>query len=207
MRPPHVDELGLAAGGHPEAASVEVGPGPIFGPEHFVVHGRVDNAGDGFAVALQRNGDGEVGKAVQKIRGAVQGIDDPAVGRVGAGSGALFLGEEGIAGPCFAKLGAQGFLGRGVGGADEIGVAFLQDNMMVTIESYSDLPIGIQLPDTVVLKVTEADAVVKRQTASSSYKPALLENGMRIMVPPHVEAGTRVVVNTAERSYVERAKD
>jgi len=96
-------------------------------------------------------------------------------------------------------------LGKDMIGEDQ--VAFLQDNMMVTIESYSDRPIGIQLPDTVVLKVTEADAVVKRQTASSSYKPALLENGMRIMVPPHVEAGTRVVVNTAERSYVERAKD
>ncbi|MCH7693344.1 MAG: elongation factor P, partial [Proteobacteria bacterium] len=66
-------------------------------------------------------------------------------------------------------------LGKDMIGEDQ--VAFLQDNMMVTIESYSDRPIGIQLPDTVVLKVTEADAVVKRQTASSSYKPALLENG------------------------------
>ncbi len=86
-------------------------------------------------------------------------------------------------------------------------VAFLQENMTVTIETYEDRPIGVQLPATVVLKVTEADAVVKRQTASSSYKPALLENGMRIMVPAHVEAGTRVVVNTAERFYVERARD
>ncbi len=86
-------------------------------------------------------------------------------------------------------------------------VAFLQENMTVTIETYEDRPIGVQLPPTVVLKVTEADAVVKRQTASSSYKPAVLENGVRIMVPPHVEAGTRVVVNTVERSYVERAKD
>ena len=96
-------------------------------------------------------------------------------------------------------------LGKDMIGEDQ--VVFLQDNMTVTIESYADQPIGIRLPDTVVLEVTEADAVVKGQTASSSYKPALLENGMRIMVPPHVAAGTRVVVNTAEGSYVERAKD
>jgi len=86
-------------------------------------------------------------------------------------------------------------------------VPFLQESMTVTIETFEDRPIGIRLPDTVVLRVTEADAVVKGQTASSSYKPAMLENGVRIMVPPHVEAGTRVVVNTAERSYVERARD
>ncbi|MDJ0951507.1 MAG: elongation factor P [Alphaproteobacteria bacterium] len=84
---------------------------------------------------------------------------------------------------------------------------FLQDGMVVTIESYEESPIGVQLPDTVVLQITEADPVVKGQTASSSYKPALLENGSRIMVPPHIEAGTRVVVNTTDGSYVERAKD
>ncbi len=99
----------------------------------------------------------------------------------------------------------QTTLGKDLIGEDQ--VAFLQENMTVTIEAYEDRPIGMQLPDTVVLRVTEADAVVKRQTSSSSYKPALLENGMRIMVPAHVEAGTRVVVNTAEGSYVERAKD
>ena len=63
-----------------------------------------------------------------------------------------------------------------------------------------------ELPETVVLEMTEADAVVKGQTASSSYKPALLENGVRTMVPPHIETGTRVVINTADGSYVERAK-
>jgi elongation factor P len=57
------------------------------------------------------------------------------------------------------------------------------------------------------MEITEADPVVKGQTASSSYKPAVLENGSRIMVPPHIEAGTRVVVNTADATYVERAKD
>ena len=77
---------------------------------------------------------------------------------------------------------------------------------MVTIESYEGDPLGVQMPDTVVLEVTEADAVVKGQTASSSYKPALLENGLRTLVPPHIEAGTRIVVNTSDGSYVERAK-
>ncbi len=85
--------------------------------------------------------------------------------------------------------------------------AFLQDGMTVTIESYENDPISVMLPETVVMEVTEADPVVKGQTAASSYKPALLENGTKTMVPPHIEAGTRVVVNTADASYVERAKD
>ena len=86
-------------------------------------------------------------------------------------------------------------------------VPFLQDNMTVIIESHEGSIIGVQLPDTVSLEVTEADAVVKGQTASSSYKPATLENGVRCMVPPHIEAGTRIVISTADGSYVERAKD
>jgi elongation factor P len=57
------------------------------------------------------------------------------------------------------------------------------------------------------MRIAEADPVVKGQTASSSYKPAKLENGVRVMVPPHVEAGTRIVVNMSDLSYVERAKD
>ena len=85
--------------------------------------------------------------------------------------------------------------------------AFLQDGMMVTIESYEDSPISVSLPDTVIMQIVEADAVVKGQTASSSFKPAILENGVRVLVPPHIESGTRIVVNTADSSYVERAKD
>jgi len=95
-------------------------------------------------------------------------------------------------------------------GADMIGedqVPYLQESMIVSIESYEGSTIGIQLPDTVALEVTEADAVVKGQTASSSYKPAMLENGVKVLVPPHIEAGTRIVVNTSDGSYVERAKD
>ena len=94
--------------------------------------------------------------------------------------------------------------------ADSLGreqVAFLKDGLAVTIELFEETPIGVRLPDSVVLEVVEADPVVKRQTASSSYKPAVLENGMRIMVPPHIGAGTRVVVSTAEGTYMERAKN
>ncbi|MDR3187250.1 MAG: elongation factor P [Holosporaceae bacterium] len=86
------------------------------------------------------------------------------------------------------------------------GASFLQDNMVVKIASHEGEIIGVILPDTVVMSVVEADAVVRGQTASASYKPAMLENGVRILVPPHIEAGTRIVVNTADVSYVERAK-
>jgi elongation factor P len=89
----------------------------------------------------------------------------------------------------------------------EDAVKFLQEGMTVTIESFEDEPISVTLPETVVLEIVEADAVVKGQTASSSYKPAQLENGVRTLVPPHVGSGTRVVINTADGSYVERAKD
>jgi len=93
--------------------------------------------------------------------------------------------------------------------ADMVGEqsAFLQDGMTVTLQSHEGEPISVTLPDQVVVTVVEADAVVKGQTASSSYKPAIADNGVRIMVPPHIEAGTRIVVKTEDASYVERAKD
>ncbi len=84
---------------------------------------------------------------------------------------------------------------------------YLQDGMEVTVETYEGEALSVVLPETVVMEVVEADAVVKGQTASSSYKPGILENGARIMVPPHIEAGTRVVVKPADGTYVERAKD
>jgi elongation factor P len=84
--------------------------------------------------------------------------------------------------------------------------AFLQDGMKVNVESHGGKPIGVTLPDQVTLKVVEADPVVKGQTAASSYKPAKLENGVRILVPPFVEAGERVVVDTNESTYVRRAE-
>jgi elongation factor P len=84
---------------------------------------------------------------------------------------------------------------------------FLQEGMALTVQTYEGRPLMVRLPETCVLEVVEADPVVKGQTAAASYKPAVLENGVRIMVPPHIAAGTRVVVNTAEASYVERARD
>jgi len=93
--------------------------------------------------------------------------------------------------------------------ADLIGepAIFLQEGMKVTVESHEGEPLSVTLPDTVTMKIVEADPVVRGQTAASSYKPAKLENGVRVMVPPHVENGARIVVNTADSSYVERAKD
>jgi elongation factor P len=84
---------------------------------------------------------------------------------------------------------------------------YLQDGMTVTINSHESEPISIQLPDTVVVEVLEADAVVKGQTASSSYKPAMVDGDIKVMVPPHIEAGTRIVIKPEDGTYVERAKD
>lgn len=83
--------------------------------------------------------------------------------------------------------------------------AFLQDGMTVTVELYEEKPIGISLPDQVTLTITEADPVVKGQTAASSYKPAVMENGVRVMVPPFIAAGERIIVDTNEITYIRRA--
>ena len=91
--------------------------------------------------------------------------------------------------------------------ADLIGdaAAFLQDGMEVTLEMYDERPISVALPEQVEATIVEADAVVKGQTASSSFKPALLDNGVRVMVPPHIASGTRIVVDVYERTYVGKA--
>lgn len=83
--------------------------------------------------------------------------------------------------------------------------AFLQDGMDVMLELYEEKPISVQLPDQVEAEIVEADAVVKGQTASSSYKPAILDNGVRVMVPPHIEAGTRIIVDVYNQEYVKKA--
>ena len=83
--------------------------------------------------------------------------------------------------------------------------AFLQDGMTVSLELYDEKPISVQLPEQVEADIVEADAVVKGQTASSSYKPAKLDNGVRVMVPPHIESGTRIIVDVYERTYVSKA--
>jgi len=85
-------------------------------------------------------------------------------------------------------------------------VAFLQDNMPVTVDLVEGDPVAIHLPPTVVLEVVEADPVVKGQTAASSYKPAKLSNGVKTSVPPFIEAGEKIVVRTDDASYVERFK-
>ena len=82
---------------------------------------------------------------------------------------------------------------------------FLQDGMDVVLELWEDRPISVELPETVEALIVEADAVVKGQTASSSYKPAILDNGVRVMVPPHIGSGTRIVVHVYDREYVRRA--
>jgi elongation factor P len=83
--------------------------------------------------------------------------------------------------------------------------AFLQDGMMVTVEMHEEKPIGVSLPDQVVLEIAEADPVVKGQTAASSYKPAVMENGVRVMVPPFISAGEKILVDTNEITYIRRA--
>jgi elongation factor P len=85
--------------------------------------------------------------------------------------------------------------------------AFLQEGMAVMLSTHNGVPISLELPARVVLEIVETEPVVKGQTASSSYKPAKLSNGVRTMVPPHIQAGTRVVIMTEDGSYVERAKD
>ena len=84
---------------------------------------------------------------------------------------------------------------------------YLQENMTVRLQLYNGNPIAIELPPRVTLEVTETDPAMKGQTAASSYKPATLSNGVRTSVPPHISAGTRIVVSTEDGSYVERAKD
>jgi elongation factor P len=85
--------------------------------------------------------------------------------------------------------------------------AYLQPEMKVKLSMHEATAIAIELPQKVILEVTETEPTTKGQTASSSYKPALLSNGVRSAVPPFITAGTRIVVMTADGSYVERAKE
>ena len=79
--------------------------------------------------------------------------------------------------------------------------------MECQIALHNGVPISIELPQRVTLEIVETEPVIKNQTASSSFKPAMLSNGVRTMVPPHVASGTRIVIMTEDNSYVERAKD
>ena len=84
--------------------------------------------------------------------------------------------------------------------------AFLQDGMKVIINTYNDEAISVVMPDSCIEEVLEADAVIKGQTVSSSFKPAVLTNGVKIMVPGHIEVGTKIVVRPLDSSYIEKAK-
>ena len=84
---------------------------------------------------------------------------------------------------------------------------YLRDGMAVQLSTHEGVPIAIELPSRVTVEITETEPVVKGQTASSSYKPAMTDVGLRVMIPPYITAGTRIVVLTEDGSYVERAKD
>ena len=92
---------------------------------------------------------------------------------------------------------------------DVVGSAapYLQEGMAVMVSTHNGVALTLDLPQRVVLEVTETEPAMKGQTASSSYKPAILSNGVRTAVPPHIAVGTRVVIMTEDGSYVERAKD
>ena len=83
---------------------------------------------------------------------------------------------------------------------------FLTDGMTVRISHINSRPISVELPLQVVCTIVESEPVVKGQTAASSYKPAILDNGVRVMVPPFINTGDKIVVGTTEATYVERAK-
>lgn len=84
--------------------------------------------------------------------------------------------------------------------------AYLQEGMVIEVETFEGEPLGFSFPDNVVMEIVEAEPVVKGQTATTSYKPAILENGEKVMVPPHVEQGTKIVVRIEDGTYIERYK-
>jgi elongation factor P len=84
---------------------------------------------------------------------------------------------------------------------------YLQDGMRCHVKTHDGIAIAIELPQKVTVEVVETEPVMKGQTASGSYKPATVANGLRVMVPPHIGVGTRIVIATEDNSYVERAKD
>ena len=83
---------------------------------------------------------------------------------------------------------------------------FLEDGMTVTIEFYQEKPLSIRLPQTLVVEIEQTDPVIKGSTVTSSYKPAILTNGLRVMVPPYLTSGEKIVVKTEDLTFVERAK-
>jgi elongation factor P len=93
--------------------------------------------------------------------------------------------------------------------ADVVGDAkvFLTEGVKAYVQTFEDVAIAITLPQKAVVEIAETEPVTKGQTASSSYKPAICTNGLRVLVPPHIGAGTKIIINTDDLSYQERAKD
>jgi len=93
--------------------------------------------------------------------------------------------------------------------ADVMGdpAVYLQEGMKVFLSIFDGRAVAAELPQRVVLEVMETEPAMRGQTATSSYKPALLSNGVKVGVPTHIVPGTRIVVNTADSTYVERAKE
>lgn len=84
--------------------------------------------------------------------------------------------------------------------------AFLTDNMILTIEYFEDTPLSANLPATIIAEIAETEPVIKGAAVTSSYKPTILTNGVKVMVPSYLVTGDRIVVKTEDASYVERAK-
>jgi elongation factor P len=85
-------------------------------------------------------------------------------------------------------------------------IVFLQPNMQVEVEFHDGSPLSVALPDSVVLEILETEPVIKNANATGSYKPAKLENGITVGIPPYIESGERIRVKIADRTYIERAK-
>ena len=94
-------------------------------------------------------------------------------------------------------------------GTDVIGdkAPYLTENMAVQLQMFEGRPISIEIPQRATFEVVDTEPVMKGQTASGSFKPAMLSNGVRTMVPTHITVGVRIVVQTEDGAYVERAKD
>jgi elongation factor P len=80
----------------------------------------------------------------------------------------------------------------------------LTENLEVSVSFYNDAPISVDLPNQVTVKIETTDAALKGQTVSSSYKPAILSNGLNIQVPPFIEAGDEIIVDTRNLEYVKK---
>ena len=83
---------------------------------------------------------------------------------------------------------------------------FIIENENINIQFYEGSVVGLELPDNIILKVEETEAVVKGQTAASSYKPAILSGGIKTSVPPFISTEDYIIVNTNDSSYIEKAK-